>query len=571
MAHFHVKMKKGRPYLYVREIARINGKPTVVSQIYLGSPEKVAQLARGGDGGEERRLSVQEWGALWLADQLDRDVDLAGIVDEVVPSSAHETGPSVGEYFRYAVLNRMIEAVSKNKLAEWYSHTAVQEIRPVDSEQLSSQHYWDKWQRVSPAHLAEIGRRFLDRVWQLEWADPDCLLFDTTNFFTFMSSKTPSDLAQRGKNKEGRDNLRQVGLGLLIGRKSRLPRHYVVYPGNQHDSRVLLGILDQVKPIMGEMAGKERLTVVVDKGMNSSDNYAIIDATANVHFVTTYSLHFAENLAVVPLEQFEPLADAPSGRQRQSDDRLKAYRTQMELWDKKRTVVVTFNPRTQRKHQYEFDRKLEALRQELLVMRAKVREGAVQWRNAEDIRARYDALCQGMHLPNDLYDLQFTSTKGRLEMTFSKSAYRVQRREMMFGKNLIVTDNHDWTTLEIVSASLDRYEIEQSFRQSKDDDLVGVQPIRHWTDSKIHCHLFTCIAAMTYLRRLELRLQKAGVHRTAADVMADMKHLHSVLTIPAGARNPRRRLETPSKTQSEVLRAFTHEIDDSGVLQALTR
>ena len=47
MAHFHVKTKKGRPYLYVREIARVNGKPKVISQTYIGSPEKVAGLVRG--------------------------------------------------------------------------------------------------------------------------------------------------------------------------------------------------------------------------------------------------------------------------------------------------------------------------------------------------------------------------------------------------------------------------------------------------------------------------------------------------------------------------------------------
>ncbi|MHB1697939.1 MAG: hypothetical protein ACYCSQ_07570 [bacterium] len=44
MAHFHIKKKKGRPYLYVRKIARIDGKPKVISQIYVGSPDKVAEL-----------------------------------------------------------------------------------------------------------------------------------------------------------------------------------------------------------------------------------------------------------------------------------------------------------------------------------------------------------------------------------------------------------------------------------------------------------------------------------------------------------------------------------------------
>ena len=134
-------------------------------------------------------------------------------------------------------------------------------------------------------------------------------------------------------------------------------------------------------------------------------------------------------------------------------------------------------------------------------------------------------------------------------------------------KTVIVTDNTDWTTAEIVSASLDRWQVEDRFRQSKNDELVAAQPVRHWTDGKIRCHFFTCVAALTYLRRLELRLAAAGIRRTAAKVMDDMGHLHSVLMLPAGARKPRRRLETPTKTQAEVLTAFGWRIDEGGVLQ----
>jgi transposase len=74
----------------------------------------------------------------------------------------------------------------------------------------------------------------------------------------------------------------------------------------------------------------------------------------------------------------------------------------------------------------------------------------------------------------------------------------------MFGKNIIITDNTDWTTREIVEASLDRWQAENRFRLSNDDDLVAARLIRHWTDSKIRFHLFSCVVALTYLRRLEL-------------------------------------------------------------------
>ncbi len=59
----------------------------------------------------------------------------------------------------------------------------------------------------------------------------------------------------------------------------------------------------------------------------------------------------------------------------------------------------------------------------------------------------------------------------------------------MFGKNIIITDNTDWTTSQIVEANLDRWQVEDRFRLSKDDDLIGTRPVRHWTDSKIRCHL----------------------------------------------------------------------------------
>jgi len=45
-------------------------------------------------------------------------------------------------------------------------------------------------------------------------------------------------LACRGKNKQSRHHLRQVGLGLLAARNSKLPLYYTVYLGNLHDSRL---------------------------------------------------------------------------------------------------------------------------------------------------------------------------------------------------------------------------------------------------------------------------------------------------------------------------------------------
>ncbi len=141
----------------------------------------------------------------------------------------------------------------------------------------------------------------------------------------------------------------------------------------------------------------------------------------------------------------------------------------------------------------------------------------------------------------------------------------------MFGKNIIITDNTDWTTSDIIQANLDRWQVEDRFRLSKDDELVGVSPVRHWTDSKIRCHLFTCVVAMTYLRRIELKLAASGINLTAADIMEDMGKLHQVLSLKKGEQKPGRRLETPSKAQAEVLSAFGYRVDTRGGLQQTDR
>lgn len=570
MAHFHVKRKNGRPYLYVREIARVGGKPTVISQVYIGSPERVRELASEG-GLEEKQLKVEEFGALWLALQADSGIDLAGIIDAVVPRVARETGPSVGEYFLYAILNRMVEARSKRALPEWYAATAIQQIRPVATSELTSERYWDKWDRVSEKDLREIARRFFARVWELESPPGDCLLWDTTNYYTYMASQTKSELARRGRNKDGKHNLRQVGMALLAGRGSRLPLFYREYPGNVHDSKQFGELMDEMFGVVSGFAGtKERLTVVMDKGMNSEGNFRWIDEHSRVHFVTTYSTYFAEELAQIPLNRFEPV-ESNQNRQLaedgQSQERILAYRTTGEYWGKERVAVVTYHPATARKQEHVFLGKLEEIREELLEMRTKVRDGAPHWNKPDAIQERYLRLCERLHISSEFYTLEFAGSRKTLSMGFRKNQYRVDRKLQSLGKNIHITDNTDWTTAEIVGASLGRWEIEDRFRQSKDDAHVGALPIRHWTDSKIRCHLFCCVAAMTYLRMIELRLEKAGVKRTANDVMDEMRRLHSVLTLTKGARSPRRQLETPTKTQAKVLSAFGHQVDKSGVLQ----
>ena len=567
MPHLHKKMKKGRPYYYVREMARIDGKPKVTNQVYLGSPERIMSLATGAESALEK-IQVQEYGALWLANLIDQDVGIAQIVDEVVPKGKNEAGPSVGEYFLYAVFNRMVDAQSKRALTDWYDKTAIQQIRPVDINALSSEKFWKKWDRVSQKQIEAIAKRFFEKVAQLETSQSDCFLFDTTNYYTYLAANTESDLAQTGKSKEGRYWLRQVGLALLVARDTGLPFFYREYEGNCHDSRVFQCVLEDVLESMRK-SGRQDVTVVLDKGMNSEDGMAVIDAMDGVHFVTSYSTYFAEELIHVDRKKFIVVDTEKNRRLRElgkEDDQLTAWRSTGDYWGRTRTVIVTYNPLTASKQRYKFEKKMRTLQSALYEIRSKVRSRAAQWRNEDTVRERYGTICRDMYLPDNLYDLNFAVKNGGLDMSFRKNYYRIERHIDRFGKNVLITDRMDWNTDEIVRASLDRYMVEQSFRQTKDNDLVNMRPMRHWTDSKIRCHILCCIVALSYLRLLELRLTKAGLKLSAATTMQQMRALHSCLCWNAGARKAIRKLEEPSEAQAQIMKAMGYGVS-SGVLQ----
>jgi len=565
MAHLYKKTFEGRTYWYLRETHRVGGKVQVKWQKYLGTADTIlAKIEAAELAGKPARLKTESFGALFVAHCLEQELRTIDIIDDVVPRVPKEKGPSVGEYFFYAWANRIIDPKSKRALEDWYRSTAVQHIRPVDISRLTSEHYWEKWDRVSSAQIEEIGRRFFQKLWTKHDQSPHSLLFDTTNYFTYMASRTESDLAVRGHNKSGKHHLRQVGLGLLLDRASALPLYYTTYPGNLHDSTLFHQVIDEVfGAVMGFAEADRELTIVFDKGMNSKDNLALIDGRQQIHFITTYSTYFAEGLARLSTKYFEPL-DIAKNRQLVAEgkgaDRLCAFRATETLWGRERTVVVTFNPATMRKKLYDHTRKLERIRAELMEYRWKYNHKERNWQSAKAVAARYRKLCDQLFISRKCYRLRFEKET----MSFRKDASEVSAIEAMMGKNIIVTDNHGWTTEEIVSASLDRYRIEQQFRMSKAGCHIRINPMFHWTDDKIRCHLLTCIIALAGLRLLEI---KTGEKHTAKTIMENMANLNCVLSWQRGAKKPQTYIEDPTELQAHVLTSLGYQIKDGWVLQ----
>jgi len=129
----------------------------------------------------------------------------------------------------------------------------------------------------------------------------DCLLYDTTNYFTQMSGETESELSRYAHSKAGKHQLRHVGLALLCNREEGVPLFHRLYSANTHDSKLFSQIQQELfRLLLSLRKGKERMTLVFDKGCNSPENLSEIDKSA-FYFIGTLSTYHHPKLCAVPL------------------------------------------------------------------------------------------------------------------------------------------------------------------------------------------------------------------------------------------------------------------------------
>jgi hypothetical protein len=232
------KKQKGKTYYYLVESARVNGKPRIVSQQYLGSAEEIAQrLSESGPGEPDhtQHLAFGDVAAVWGV--LGR-LCVVDIVDEVVGSRRSDAALSVGSYIALATLNRVVAPCSKLGFRDWWATTAGDRlVQRAPLAALDHRRFWDAMDAITDEDLIEIERRIVAKMVDEFALDVSGLVLDMTNFATYIDSANDrAPIAQRGKAKQKRADLRLVGLGLVISVDGGIPLVSHAYAGNRHDS-----------------------------------------------------------------------------------------------------------------------------------------------------------------------------------------------------------------------------------------------------------------------------------------------------------------------------------------------
>ncbi|MEI9972476.1 MAG: hypothetical protein WDO73_10730 [Ignavibacteriota bacterium] len=235
------KKKANQLYYYVVHSARVDGKPRIVQQTYLGTAERVAELVQDRTAPIPIAASAIEFGlpgSLWLAAQ---NSGAFSVLESIWP--APRSGPSTAHYLLLAAIHRICQPGPKTEVADWYRRSILHHLWGFPPERFTSQAFWDCFDRIlladdqDPTNEADQlyqAQSQLLRVWkEKRLVSRRLLAYDTTNFYTYVASTNERNhLAQRGHNKQGRHNLRQVGLSYVRDAESGLSLCHHVYPGN---------------------------------------------------------------------------------------------------------------------------------------------------------------------------------------------------------------------------------------------------------------------------------------------------------------------------------------------------
>ena len=86
MASITKKIKKGRPYYYAVESKRINGRPRIVWQKYLGTLEAIVNRAEDSKPPKPKHTVIFEAGGIAALLRITQRLKLLKLINEVSPS-----------------------------------------------------------------------------------------------------------------------------------------------------------------------------------------------------------------------------------------------------------------------------------------------------------------------------------------------------------------------------------------------------------------------------------------------------------------------------------------------------
>ncbi len=557
MATIQSKMSRGHKYWYIVESRRVNGKPRPIVLEYLGKAENLLRRLQQGIG-ESLKVKSHSHGAVAALLVVARNLDVVSVINRYVrsqraywPDKPVRNNLTVGATLLLAGTGRVCSPTSKRGWWTWAQTTSLEYLLRLSFSKLDSQHFWDQMDCLPEDAIEKAELDLLRNLQQHYDLGDDTLFYDTTNFYTFVDTEnTRCDIAQRGRNKQKRHDLRQVGLALVVTRRDFIPLFHHTYRGNMSDSTVFRQVVGRITRRMKDLnMDPEKHTLVFDRGCNSKKNLAIV-ARLKLHYVG----------ALTPSQHTDLIQDAEahSAPVEVGDKNVSLYRDKRLIWGEERTVVVFISEKLKAGQLRGIYQALKKRKLTLGKMQRSLANPITKKRTREQLVKTIENLLQGQFMKDLLtYDLADLGD-GRFSLTYRTNKTTLNKLEDKLGFRILMTDRHEWSSEAIVSAFHGQSTVEQAFKNIKNPYHLAVTPEFHWTDQKIRVHYFSCIIgyllASLIWREARMKTDFTGTLDTLLDTLNNIR-LSTVLEMTGKRGTPKatRQIEEMTDDQSRLM------------------
>jgi transposase len=556
MASLIKKKKANTIYYYVVESARVDGKPRIVHQTYLGTADSVARLVQDRTAPVPLSATTVEFGlpgALWLAAEKS---GVFALLQSLWPTP--RSGPSTAHYLLLAAIHRICQPGPKTEVADWYRDSILSSLWGFAPERFSSQAFWDCFDRIATGEslpsdkqdeLEEAQLRLLGLWKEKQLVTRRLLAYDTTNFYTYIASTNErNSLAQRGHNKQGRHNLRQVGLSYVLDGDNGLSLCHHLYRGNVGDAEEFPDALHRIVTLLERnQIAPQTVTLVLDKGSAALANTLELEQ-AGVGWIsalpwTQAPAEFRSTEKLTPLSSQEPGVSAAAET--------------MLVHGKEYRCVVKYSAPFASEQLHSLTTSLSKAMQSMRRLARELATSAASFteRGLRNKIARWLA----PQFVDELVSYTLEQRDGRWHLQFDFDHQALDRlMKQRLGRTVLISNRFDWTPEQIITAYSGQQHIEQVFRGLKDGDWLRWGPMYHWTDQKIRVHAFYCMLGISLLQYVRRQAEPAWPGLSTEQLLDQLRQIqkYNLLYPPQGGKGPNRVATVLSK-QSLIQQALT--------------
>ena len=566
--------KKGNKYYYAARTYRVKLNPenvgkkkgsgqsrVVCEKIYLGTAQEVLSKLTG-ISESPQKISSREYGLPMAVFKLANEIGLMEIIDEALPYKVK--GIKASEFIIISAISKLHGSISKDKTGEYFGTTVLPEKMDIKAADLHSKTYWDMFEKIiSEKKLKEKklakGKAFNDKLSmeelealidddKLETIEEklwlrlmqkyhlllDVLLYDGTNSFTYYQDHTINSYGQKGKNKKGRHNLRQIGLFMAVTGDG-LPFMNQIACGNIHDATIfptaMNKLIKRYHRLMNEAA---QLRIAFDKGNNSLKNMQVISGH---EYVGSLSPSNYPELTKIPLAEYT-----------RNYKGFRVYEGETEVFGGKHKICITYNEALEHKQRTGFLKHMKTVR-------GLLQKEFEKHKTAEDLQERLKGILHNtkvLHSRACRYLAYEITGDG---ITLIENQDEIAGKEKVFGKNIIFTNKLESEYSETISAYKEKIKVEDSFKTIKDHRIISFHPIWHWTDSKIRIDAFISVLAYLLIKLLQYLAKEDGLEMSIASLIKALEGIREVLLVYPN-NTAVKKLENQPPLQIQLLTKF---------------